>query len=83
MDKLAVGREFADFERLSAAVATFENGHFVQFYKRDGRKIEAVVHRNTRKTYNTFIVCYPGIYDCIRDNGIIRDDSDAKKRTTQ
>jgi len=35
IDQLAVGREFADFNSLSAAVALFEKKiHFVQLYKR-------------------------------------------------
>ena len=49
MDELAVGREFADFSSLSAAVALFESNNCVQLYTRD-RTVEADVRRNTRKT---------------------------------
>ena len=65
MDELAVGREFPDFQRLSAAVEHFEHTNFEQFYKRDSRKIEADICRNTRKTYNTAIEYANITYACV------------------
>ena len=55
MDELIVGRKFPDFQRLSAAAEHFEHTNSVQFYKRDSRKIEADIRRNTWKTYNMAI----------------------------
>ena len=65
MDELAVGCEFSDFHRLSAAIENFEQTNFVQFYKRDSRRIEADVRRNTRKTYNTAIEYANITYACV------------------
>jgi len=75
MDELAVGREFADFSSLSAAVALFESNNFVQLYTRDSRTVEADVRRNTRKTYNSAIKYANITFACVHGGKAFKSES--------
>ena len=55
MDELEVGCEFTDVKGLSAAVAQFENGNFVQFYKKYRTVMEDVLLQELNYLFHIYI----------------------------
>ena len=74
-----VGDKFATFLELEEKIHKYQKDQFVQFYKRDSRKIEAARKRATNKNYKEEIVYSELVFSCIHGGKKFKSKSDGKR----
>ena len=65
MASFTVGDRFKTFVEVEMKIHQYKKEKFVQFYKRDSRKIEAAQKRTLHKNYKKEIVYAELVYSCI------------------
>ena len=72
MASFTVGDRFMTFTEVEKKIHQYEKEKFVQFYKRDSRRIEAAKKRAPNKNFNKEIVYSELVYSCIHGGKSLR-----------
>ena len=71
MECFIVGGRFTTFAEVEKKIHQYEKEKFVQFYKRDSRRIEAARKRAPHKNFNCDNIVYSElVYSCILEENL-------------
>jgi len=83
MSRLAVDARFSSFEDLQKEIEVYQSEHFVQFYRRDSRTIDAALRRAPKRTFNPNIRYSELVYSCIHGGKTFKSESKGKRPQQQ
>ena len=77
--RISAGEAFLAFEELEEEIDKYQREHFVQFYPRDSRTIEATLKRAPKKQFNPNIKYSALVYSCIHGGKKLKSESKGKR----
>ena len=83
MAGFTVGGRFMTYAEVEKKIHQYENENFIQFYKRDSRRIEAAQKRAPNKNFNKEIVYSELVYSCIHGGKKFKSESKGKRPNQQ
>ena len=78
-----MGDRFKTFVEVETKIHQYEKEKFVQFYKRDSRKIEAAQKRAPHKNFKKEIVYAELVYSCKHGGKKFKSESKGKRPNQQ
>ena len=83
MASFTVGDRFKMFVEVENKIHQYEKEKFVQFYRRDSRRIEAAQKRAPHKSFREEIVYAELVYSCIHGGKKFKSESKGKRPNQQ